>query len=176
MLFLGLISGNVFACDPIGCMFGGSPLKQDALILGEVIDSNPEAYVVKILHVFPQTNISFAYDEIYVDSQNVVLSNGEEMRIGGFYLISLDKVKVRKYEAKWAIYEMTTGDYRTAKITNKKMLDARIVERFVNTGGSTDYFDIKNLNSFRDILRTNTFYIITFFIGIFALLILKKKR
>jgi len=47
-----LIAPTTYACDPLGCLFGGH--KQDTLLLGEVISKTADSRDIKIIFVFPQ--------------------------------------------------------------------------------------------------------------------------
>jgi hypothetical protein len=107
--------------------------RQDALILGEVVEQTPDSLSkVKIMAVFPQTHffwlgsgstITFEDDSEYP----------QNLHVGGKYLMSLDWAYF-KYHNKWGMLELTpdsTG-FADARLLDTQMADYQYM---ISTGG-----------------------------------------
>jgi hypothetical protein len=134
--FVFSITTPAFACDPLGCLFGGH--KQDTLILGEVVSSEGEILDTKIIFVFPQNKIKSLNegDRIIVNREN---GYPETVYVGKKYLMSLNQ-NDDFYDTVWGFYEITGNGYLDAKMVRNKSLDDKALEIFINSGGTETGF------------------------------------
>lgn len=138
-----LIASKVYACDPLGCLFGGH--KQDTLIIGEVISESEDLRNIKIIFVFPQNQIKSLRkeDQIAVTvSQTIVNLTDEESKtitVGKKYLMSLNK-KDNFYVSAWGIYEIAGTTYANAQLVKNESIDDEALQIFINSGGAEKDF------------------------------------
>lgn len=154
-----LIAPSAYACDPLGCMFGGN--KQDALILGEIISQSGDLRTVKVIFVFPENqvktlsrfvsskNLSRALKEgdqiVITDLQGAIGLIDKEVdtiTVGKKYLMSLNK-KDNFYVPSWGIYEITGTTYENARLVETRFSDYAALQVFITSGGLERdfYFD-----------------------------------
>ena len=134
-----LVAPTTYACDPLGCLFGGH--KQDTLILGEVMSATDETRDIKIIFVFPQNQVQSlkAGDKITVSNitKTINLTEAEvkTVTVGKKYLMSLNK-NDNFYVPAWGIYEITGTSYQDAKLIKKQSIDDEALQIFINSGGT----------------------------------------
>lgn len=152
LFFLSSLPASLFACDPIGCLFGGH--YQDTLILGEVVsvgsNKSKDLLNVKVIYIFPQNKLR----EIKKDREILVskvgarnLSDEEEDNIskGQKYLFSLNKSKNIFYSA-FGFYEVKGERYSDMQIVKKKKMDDIVLQLFMNSGGVDTSFSVDHTN------------------------------
>ena len=133
------IAPTTYACDPLGCLFGGH--KQDTLILGEVTYVEENVWDIKIIFIFPQNQIkSFKEgDQIMVkniaNTINLTETESKSITVGKKYLMSLNQDN-NFYVPAWGIYEITGTNYSDAKLVKNESIDDKALEIFINSGGT----------------------------------------
>lgn len=138
-----LIAPTTYACDPLGCLFGGN--KQDVLILGEVLSAVDDTRDIKIIFVFPQNQVRSIKDgnNIAVGDISKTINLTEEeaktVTVGKKYLMSLNKGD-NFYVPAWGIYEITGTNYSDAKLVENKTIDDEALQIFINSGGTERNF------------------------------------
>jgi len=138
-----LIAPTSYACDPLGCLFGGH--KQDALILGEVMSAVDDTRNIKIIFVFPQNQVQSLKDGDKITVSNIAKTinltdeDVKTMSVGKKYLISLNKNDIF-YVPAWGIYEVTGTSYSDAKLVENKSIDDEALQIFINSGGTEKDF------------------------------------
>jgi len=138
-----LIAPTTYACDPLGCLFSGH--KQDALILGEVVSEVGDTRDIKIIFVFPQSQVRSLKDgnNIPVGDISKTINFTEEetktITVGKKYLMSLHKSD-NFYIPAWGIYEITGTNYSDAKLVKNKTIDDEALQIFINSGGTEKDF------------------------------------
>jgi hypothetical protein len=134
-----LIVPTTYACDPLGCLFGGH--KQDVLILGEVTTATDDTRDIKIIFVFPQNQVRSIKDgdNITVSNISKTINLTEEkaktITTGKKYLMSLNK-NDNFYVPAWGIYEITGTNYSDAKLVENKSIADEALQIFINSGGT----------------------------------------
>lgn len=134
-----LIAPTTYACDPLGCLFGGH--KQDTLILGEVMSAVDDTRNIKIIFVFPQNQVQSLKDgnNITVNDISKTINFTEKeartVTVGKKYLMSLNK-NDNFYVSAWGIYEITGTNYSDAKLVENKSIDDEALQIFINSGGT----------------------------------------
>ena len=134
-----LIAPTTYACDPLGCLFGGH--KQDTLILGEVISGAEDSWDIKIIFIFPQNKISSLKkeDDItirnFANSVNLTNEEAKMISVGKKYLLSLNK-NDNFYVPAWGVYEVIGTTYSDAQLVENKTGDEAALQIFINSGGT----------------------------------------
>ena len=134
-----LITPTTYACDPLGCLFGGH--KQDTLILGKVTSVEEDIWNIKIIFVFPQNQIKSLKkgDQIAVsnitNTINLTEAESGSITVGKKYLMSLNK-NDNFYVPAWGIYEITGTNYSDAKLVENESINDEVLEIFINSGGT----------------------------------------
>ncbi len=142
-LFAFLVVPITYACDPLGCLFGGN--KQDALILGEVVSTADDALDIKIIFVFPQNQVRSLKvgNNITVGAISKTINFTEEeaktITVGKKYLMSLHKDE-SIYVPAWGFYEITGNNYSDAELVENKTIDNEALQIFINSGGTEKDF------------------------------------
>ncbi|MBU4339197.1 hypothetical protein KKB43_06840 [Patescibacteria group bacterium] len=154
-----LVAPTAYACDPLGCMFGGS--KQDALILGEIMSESGDLRTVKVIFVFPENPAKALSEFVSLKNLGRTLKEGDQIVVTGLqrvvnltdeeaklittgkkYLMSLNK-KDDFYVPSWGIYEITGTTYENARLVETRFSDYSALQIFINSGGIERefYFD-----------------------------------
>lgn len=133
-----LIAPAAYACDALGCLFGGH--KQDTLILGEVVAVSGDLRGVKIIFVFPQNTISSLKEREIIDVRNfknpVNLTDQEAQMItvGKKFVMSLNKTG-NFYIPAWGVYAVTGTTYSDAQLIKNTTDEDAALQIFINSGG-----------------------------------------
>lgn len=134
-----LIALTTYACDPLGCLFGGH--KQDTLILGEVISSAEDSQDIKIIFIFPQNQVSSLKEGDTIAVKNLAnainLTDEEAKTISDDkkYLMSLNQ-NDNFYVPAWGVYEVIGTTYSDAQLVENKTGDEAALQIFINSGGT----------------------------------------
>lgn len=135
-IFLGIafctfaIVPTTFACDPLGCIFGGDKL--DTLILGEIVAVPESEKNVKVLFVFPQNHI-----ESLKTGDRITVK--ETVSIGEKYFMSLNR-EGDAFVSAFGIYEITGTEYADAQLVRNETIEDEALQLFIRSGGTERNF------------------------------------
>lgn len=138
-----LFAPAAYACDPLGCLFGGDD--QDTLILGEVVTQTEDSIDMKIFFVFPQSHVQSLKEGSQItvknlaQTMNLTEEESKAIVVGKKYLMSLNK-KVNFYVPAWGIYEVAGTDYQNVKLVKNKSIEDDALQIFINSGGTERSF------------------------------------
>jgi len=148
---------NLFACDPMGCVMSGQ--NEDALLIVETkkqVNNNIETI---ILSVYPQTKL-----KSLKSGQKIFIKNKENKLFENkYYLVSLYKIENNLFEIAWDFFELSSSDYKKAKIINKNKypeIDIIAWNYFIQSRGGITEFSF-NYGEFEDGLTIKNFKVIT---------------
>ncbi len=138
-----LFAPAVYACDPLGCLFGGDD--QDILVLGEVVTQTEDSIDMKIFFVFPQSHVQSIKEDNRITVKNLTQTmnfteeESKAITVGKKYLMSLNK-KINFYVPAWGIYEVTGTDYQNVKLVKNESIEDDALQIFINSGGTERSF------------------------------------